>query len=292
MTESPLAVLSVLAVSLFTLIGCFPVPVNTTDEQPAVSTSIETANQQSPADIAAPILSAVSVTVTDNNTIMVKWKTNEEATSEIKLYDVTNSVEIPGGSDNKYMTAHEIAVAGSILKPATTYSLSVVSRDRAGNMASHDNVRMLSLNTLAAQNASYRIFTLPSLNGNQVRLADFKDKMVFLHFWLYGCPACEEGMPLISSIYDSTPQDELPMLTISIQADSKLVADYVKSHGYKFPVMLDNDGVVATAYKVGPIPSTFIVDSQGTIIKKKEGKFDSLYDIRIFMGQKSFPGGF
>ena len=292
MPASPRAAIAIIVISLLCFISCFPVPANTPGEPLNGSQASDTAKQQPPTDITAPLLSSVSVVITDNNSVIARWNTDEEASSEVKLYDVSGGEEAGNVADGRFLTDHELTVDGNILKSGVIYSLSVISRDRAGNMASHDNVRMLSVNMLARQNAAYRIFDLSSLEGNKISLADFKGKLVFLHFWLYGCHACEEELPLLNSIYISTRQDEMPVLTISIGTDEQQVADYVKRHGFKFPVLLDYYGNISSAYDIGIFPTTCIIDANGTIIKEKEGRFESLYEIREFMGQKSYVGGF
>jgi peroxiredoxin len=251
-------------------------------------TPAEPPAQPPPADITAPRILDVSVVVTENNSVIVRWNTEEEATSEARLYDISSDKEIQAALDEKYVQRHVLSLDGNQLKADVTYSITLFSTDRAGNRETRYNAKMLSVNTLAAQNAAYRIFKLPALDGTQVSLADFKGKKVLLHFWIYGCHVCEEELPLFNALYNSMAQDEMPLLVICSHAEAGQVRDYLASRNLSLPVLVDQPGTVAIAYGVLTYPSTYIVETDGKVVKTKDGKFDYQYDIREFMGLRSY----
>jgi len=63
----------------------------------------------------------------------------------------------------------------------------------------------------------------------------------------------------------------LVVLAVSIQESSDKVAAWVKKVDLRFPVFLDEDGVVMRAWKVRATPTVFIVDRQGRLIGKTSG---------------------
>ncbi len=44
-------------------------------------------------------------------------------------------------------------------------------------------------------------FELEDLNGNKVRLSDYKGQIVFLSFWSTWCPSCRKQMPYFEAIH-------------------------------------------------------------------------------------------
>ncbi len=249
---------------------------------------VEPPVQPTLADITAPRILNVSVVVAENNSITVRWQTEEDATSEARLFDVNNDNEAQSATDYSYVQEHMLTLDGNQLKADSTYSLTLVSTDKDGNRETRYNAKMLSIRALAAQNAAYRIFELPTLDGTPVRLADFKGKQVLLHFWIYGCHVCEEELPLFNTLYNSMPQDEMPLLIICSHAETEQVRDYLASRKFSLPVLIDEPGTVAIAYGVLTYPSTYIVEHNGKVIKTRNGKFDYLHEIQQFMGLRSY----
>lgn len=54
-----------------------------------------------------------------------------------------------------------------------------------------------------------KIFFLESLEGEWVRLSDYRGKPVLLNFWASWCPPCKEEMPAIIEFASSHPDIEV-----------------------------------------------------------------------------------
>ena len=55
------------------------------------------------------------------------------------------------------------------------------------------------------------------------------------------------------------------LVAVSIDADPSLVAPYVREGKLTFPVALDPKAEVANTYGVRALPSSFVIDRQGTM---------------------------
>ncbi len=64
------------------------------------------------------------------------------------------------------------------------------------------------------------------------------------------------------------------MVTINLDQRSESVPPFVRKNDYRFPVLLDADNRVKTAYDVSGIPANFIIDRAGKIIWSFEGGID------------------
>ena len=118
-------------------------------------------------------------------------------------------------------------------------------------------------------------FTLKDLAGRQVRLSDFRGKVVFLNFWATWCPPCREEIPSmvrLNRIMDGKP---FQMLAVSIDEGGKDAVDnFLKNSGTILPALLDTNQSTSKRYGTTGVPETFILDKKGVIVKKVVGGMD------------------
>lgn len=91
-------------------------------------------------DITAPVLSALSSTVTGSTTASVTWTTNEAATSKV-YYSTTTPVNMGIALTKEVatlVTTHNISLLG--LSASTTYYAIALSRDAANNTATSSEI--------------------------------------------------------------------------------------------------------------------------------------------------------
>ncbi len=108
-------------------------------------------------------------------------------------------------------------------------------------------------------------FTLPDLDGNEVRLSEFRGKVVFVNFWATWCPPCRAEMPDIESLYQEYKDEGLVVIGIDIGEPEATVRRFVQQGGYSWTFVLDSDGAVAANYNIRAIPTSFFIDREGVI---------------------------
>ena len=119
-------------------------------------------------------------------------------------------------------------------------------------------------------------FYLPDLEENDVRLSDFRGKVVFLNFWATWCKPCREEMPSMEVLYRNFKQDGLVVLAVSIDrvTTKQEIPPFVKSLSLTFPVLIDSWGQTDKRYKLMGVPETYIIDQQGILREKVIGPRD------------------
>lgn len=122
-------------------------------------------------------------------------------------------------------------------------------------------------------------FSLPDLSGKTINLSDYKGKVIFLNFFATWCPPCREEMPsiqsLINKVKDKSSKDHVAVLTIAIDRRGKsAVSKFMNNNNYTFQVLLDPKNEVSRNYGVQFVPTSFIVDKNGSIIEKIIGPRD------------------
>jgi len=125
---------------------------------------------------------------------------------------------------------------------------------------------------------SWSDFTLESLDGRKVALSSFKGKLVFLSFWATWCPPCRKEMPELQAAYEKLKTRGFVIVAVDLAEKKSTAADFIKKAGYTFPVLLDTDGRVGSAYGASSIPTNYIIDRGGKILARKVGLLDLPWD--------------
>ena len=112
-------------------------------------------------------------------------------------------------------------------------------------------------------------FTLTTLDGKEVSLSDYKGKKVVLNFWTSWCPPCKAEMPHMQNYYeDMSEEANVEILAVNLtNKDNGVdeVSSFVEDYGLTFPIPMDEEGQIGNAYKVIPIPTTYMIDTNGII---------------------------
>jgi peroxiredoxin len=114
-------------------------------------------------------------------------------------------------------------------------------------------------------------FELEDLEGAKRKLSDYKGKVVFLNFWATWCPPCRAEMPSMQALYDRFKDQGLEILAVDLREGPDLVRTFMKEHELDFPVLLDRSGQVGGTYGVRSIPTTYLIDRDGTILAGRIG---------------------
>ena len=97
---------------------------------------------------------------------------------------------------------------------------------------------------------------LPDLAGERITLQGQRGRLVMLYFWATWCPFCTREMPsTIETIHREFRDQGLAVLAINLGESRAAVASWVMQHGLTFPVLLDESGAVAGAYRIRGTPT-------------------------------------
>ncbi len=118
-------------------------------------------------------------------------------------------------------------------------------------------------------------FSLPSLDGKQVSLSDFRGKVVLVHFWATWCPPCVEELPVLDRLFRSGMGGDFEILAVSVdEGGAPAVAAFMKQHNLTLPVLLDPGAPVSHSYGTFKFPETYILDRKGIVRYKVIGAAD------------------
>lgn len=110
------------------------------------------------------------------------------------------------------------------------------------------------------------IVALRDLNGAVVRFpANYRGKVVILHFWQGGCSSCREELPGMESLYMKYRGQGLAILAVNVGQRRDIVARLVRSFDVSYTFLLDLDKEMAERYNVVALPTTYLIDRSGVI---------------------------
>jgi thiol-disulfide isomerase/thioredoxin len=129
----------------------------------------------------------------------------------------------------------------------------------------------------AASNA-HDNFILKDMSGIKHQLSNYKGKWVLVNYWATWCPPCLEEVPDLVNLYDHRKNKDLMVLGVVFDYQStKDVTDYVDDMLMSYPIVLGDDDVVAQIGSSEVLPTTYIYNPKGELVKIKRGLITKQY---------------
>jgi peroxiredoxin len=128
-----------------------------------------------------------------------------------------------------------------------------------------------SSTTSATPGATAPGFTVQGIDGASHSLSDYRGKVVVLNFWATWCIPCRAEMPDLEHEARVHRSDRVVILGMDWKEPAAPIKDFVASLGITYPMLLDADGRVYDTYRVGALPTTFIIDAKGRLVKSRIG---------------------
>jgi peroxiredoxin len=114
-------------------------------------------------------------------------------------------------------------------------------------------------------------FTL--LSGQKVSTADLKGKVYLVNFWATSCATCVKEMPQMVETYNRFKGRGLEFVAVAMNYDAPMyVANYAQTRQLPFKVAMDDGSAAKQFGNVQLTPTTFVVDKNGTILKRYVGE--------------------
>lgn len=125
-------------------------------------------------------------------------------------------------------------------------------------------------------------FSLKTLDGKPLNLADFRNKVVLLNFWATWCGPCRMEIPDLVDL-QKRYKDRLEVVGLNVDDDDpNEIQKYVSQTGINYPVAMTPDDLRMQYGGIAALPTSFVLDTEGRVVQKHVGLWDpAVYETEI-----------
>jgi thiol-disulfide isomerase/thioredoxin len=121
-------------------------------------------------------------------------------------------------------------------------------------------------------------FVLKDMSGKVHHLSQYKGKWVVVNYWATWCPPCLEEVPDLVALYDS--RKNIDVMVLGVVFDYENVGEveaFVDDMLMSYPIILGDDKVAKQIGSAEALPTTYIYNPSGTLVKTKRGLITKQY---------------
>ena len=120
----------------------------------------------------------------------------------------------------------------------------------------------------------YNVLNLTT--GDSIAVPEaYADHVTLVNIWATWCLPCREEMPSMQELYASYKDQGFRIAAVSIDdGDPEVVRRFVREYGLTFDILHDRRTAIQQAYQTTGVPESFLLDREGTIVKRVIGAVD------------------
>jgi thiol-disulfide isomerase/thioredoxin len=117
-------------------------------------------------------------------------------------------------------------------------------------------------------------------SAQDLSLAAYKGKVVYLDFWASWCTPCKLSFPWMNELARSYAQRGLVVVAVNVDHDRDAADRFLHDTPASFPVVYDPDGKIAERFQVKDMPTSVLIGRDGQVhyvhqgfVPAKEGEY-------------------
>ena len=118
-------------------------------------------------------------------------------------------------------------------------------------------------------------FTLTGFDGQTIRVAAFRGKVVLLNFWATWCAPCRVEMPIFATWQRQYGPQGFTVIGICMDDDAAPARRLVDRLKLNYPTAMGDENLAARFGGVLGLPLTFLIDRNGVVRARFQGEADA-----------------
>lgn len=135
-------------------------------------------------------------------------------------------------------------------------------------------LRALLTTLLLAGIANMAYAATPSIADNSI-VQSAKGKVVLLDFWASWCEPCRKSFPWMNELQRKYGKQGLTVIGVNLDMTRSDADAFLKAIPAQFRIEYDPDGKLASQLNVAAMPTSFLLDRNGKIVKQHAGFRDA-----------------
>ena len=110
-----------------------------------------------------------------------------------------------------------------------------------------------------------------ALEANDLQLEQYQGKVVVVDFWASWCVPCRRSFPWMNDMQAKYGDQGLVVIAVNVDRERAAAEEFLAEVPADFRIHYDNDGVVAEAFGVEAMPSSYVIGRDGEIVARHLG---------------------
>ena len=115
-------------------------------------------------------------------------------------------------------------------------------------------------------------FSLVTLSGQKIDLADYKGKVVLLNFWASWCPHCRRLIPALVGFEDQYYSKGLRVVGIAVSDHKQAVENFYHHGNINYPIAMGDANTRKLYGGIFGLPTTVLIGRDGRVYSRLEGE--------------------
>jgi thiol-disulfide isomerase/thioredoxin len=98
--------------------------------------------------------------------------------------------------------------------------------------------------------------------------------LLYVDFWASWCIPCRKSFPWMNAMQARYKEKNFKVLAVNLDKDKALAEKFLEKVPADFPIFYDPEAKFAKLFKVVGMPSSYLVDSNGKVLRSHKGFFE------------------